>query len=146
MPALITDWGGDKEISARVRLVEPGGFPKISALGVEEQRVNVICDPTAPTDGLEDAYHVNVRVIVWQGADVLKVQASAIFRFQNDWAVFLVRNGKARRTIVQIGHRGSGDWQVTAGLKAGDRVILHPGADIDDGVRVKESRSRTPPQ
>lgn len=142
MPALITDWGGDMDIPARVRLVEPGGFTKVSALGVEEQRVNVICDPTGPTDGLEDAYHVNVRVIVWQGTDVLKVPASAIFRFQNDWAVFLVRNGRAHRTIVQIGHRGAADWQVTAGLKAGDRVIVHPGAEIDGGVRVKEYKSQ----
>ena len=141
MPALITDWGGGKDIPARVRLVEPGGFTKVSALGVEEQRVNVICDPAGPTDGLEDAYHVNVRVIVWQGTDVLKVPASAIFRFQNDWAVFLVKNGRARRTIVAIGHRGAADWQVTQGLKAGDRVILHPGADIDDGIRVKQTRS-----
>jgi HlyD family secretion protein len=140
MPALITDWGGGKDIPARVRLVEPGGFTKVSALGVEEQRVNVICDPTGPTDGLEDAYHVNVRVIVWQGNDVLKVPASAIFRFQNKWAVFLLKNGRAHRTIVQTGHRGSAYWQITAGLKAGDRVILHPGADIDDGVRVKTSK------
>ena len=102
----------------------------------------MICDPTGPTDGLEDAYHVNVRVIVWQGTDVLKVPASAIFRFQNDWAVFLVRNGRAHRTIVQIGHRGAADWQVTAGLKAGDRVIVHPGAEIDGGVRVKEYKSQ----
>lgn len=142
MPALITDWGGNKDIPARVRLVEPGGFTKVSALGVEEQRVNVICDPIAPTDGLEDAYHVNLRVIVWQGANVLKVPASAIFRFQNEWAVFLVKNGKAHRTIVQIGHRGSTDWQVTSGLKAGERVIAHPGAEIDDGLRVKESRTQ----
>lgn len=141
MPALITDWGGAKDIPARVRLVEPGGFTKVSALGVEEQRVNVICDPTEPTDGLEDAYHVNVRVIVWQGANVLKVPASSIFRLQNDWAVFLVKDGRAHRTIVQIGHRGSTDWQVTAGLKAGDRVIVHPGADVDDGVRIKESKN-----
>lgn len=139
MPALVTDWGGGKDIPARVRLVEPGAFTKISALGVEEQRVNVICDPTAPTDGLQDAYHVNVRVIVWQGTDVLRVPASAIFRYQNEWAVFLLRDGRARRTIVQIGHRGSTYWQVTAGLKANDRVVLHPGAEIDDGLRVKRS-------
>lgn len=139
MPALITDWGGAQDIPARVRLVEPGGFTKISALGVEEQRVNVICDPIGPTDGLEDAYHVNVRVIVWHGTHVLKVPASAIFRFQNDWAVFLIKNGRAHRTIVQIGHRGNIDWQVTAGLKPGDRLIVHPGAEIDDDVRVNDS-------
>ena len=140
MPALITDWGRDKEIPARVRLVEPGGFTKVSALGVEEQRVYVICDPTAPTDDLQDAYHVNVRIIVWQAASVLQVPASAIFRFQNQWAVFLVRNGRARRTIVEVGHRGTTDWQVTSGLNTGQRVIIHPGAEIEDGVRVNISR------
>ncbi|ACO32357.1 MULTISPECIES: efflux RND transporter periplasmic adaptor subunit [Acidobacterium] len=141
MHALITDWGGAEDIPARVRLVEPGGFTKVSALGVEEQRVNVVCDPIGPTHGLEDAYHVNVQVIVWQGSNVLKVPASAIFRFQKEWAVFLVKNGKAHRTIVQIGHRGSTFWEVTAGLRLGDRVVVHPGADIEDGVRVKESRA-----
>lgn len=142
MPALITDWGGGKDLHARVRLVEPGAFTKVSALGVEEQRVNVICDPTEPTDGLEDAYHVNVRVIVWQGDNVLRVPASAVFRYENEWAVFVVKNGRAERMTVRIGHRGSVYWEATAGLNAGERVIVHPGADIDDGVRVKETRSQ----
>lgn len=142
MPALITDWGGGKDIPARVRLVEPGGFTKISALGVEEQRVNVICDPTGPTDGLEDAYHVNVRVIVWQGSNVLRVPSSAVFRHKNEWAVFVMKKGRARRQTVQIGHRGTSDWEVTAGLKAGDRVIVHPGAEVDNGVQVKQSRKQ----
>lgn len=137
MPAIITDWGGNKDLQARVRLVEPGAFTKISALGVEEQRVNVICDPTGPTEGLQDAYHVNVRVIVWQGADVLRVPASALFRYHNEWAVFIVKSGRAQRKMVQIGHRGDTTWEVTAGLAAGDRVILHPGAEINEGTRVK---------
>ena len=142
MPAMITDWGGSKDIRAQVRLVEPGAFTKISALGVEEQRVDVICDPTEPTDGLADAFHTNVRVIVWQGANVLRVPSSAVFRYQNEWAVFIVTSDRARRKIVQIGHRGTSDWEVTAGLDAGDRVIVHPGADIDDGVRVKIALSQ----
>lgn len=140
MPALLTDWGGGKDLHAQVRLVEPGAFTKVSALGVEEQRVNVICDPTEPTDGLEDAYHVNVRVIVWQGADVLRVPASALFRYQNEWAVFVVSKGRAQRKIVQIGHRGSTSWEVTSGLNAGDSVIVHPGAEIENGARVHETR------
>ena len=141
MPALLTDWGGSKDLCARVRLVEPGAFTKISALGVEEQRVNVICDPAEATDGLEDAYHVNVRVIVWQGAEVLRVPASAMFRYQNEWAVFVVSNGRARRNVVKIGHRGSIYWEVTTGLNAGDHVVVHPGADIDNGARVNETRA-----
>ncbi len=141
MTALITDWGGANDIHARVRLVEPGAFTKISALGIEEQRVNVISDPIEPTDGLEDAYHVNVRVIVWRGTNVLRAPASAVFRYQNEWAVFAVKNGRAIRQIVRIGHRGNAYWQVTAGLNAGDRVIVHPGAEIDDGTKVNETRS-----
>lgn len=141
MSAMITDWGGDREIPARVRIVEPGGFTKISALGVEEQRVNVICDPIGPTDSLQDGYRANVRVIVWQGKDVLQVPSSAVFRSSGDWAVFVVRDGKARKAIVKIGHHGETNWGVLAGLRSGDRVIVHPSAEIDDGVRVKATAS-----
>ncbi len=138
MSALITDWGGSKDIRARVRLVEPGAFTKVSALGVEEQRVNVICDPTEPTVGLADAFHVNVRVVLWRGTGVLRVPVSAVFRHLGGWAVFVVDHGRARRRDLQIGHHGSAYWEVTSGLRAGERVILHPGADVEDGVRIKE--------
>lgn len=80
MAAIITDWGGDAPIKARVRLVEPGAFTKISALGVEEQRVNVVCDFTGDPHALEDAYRVEVQVITWEGTDVLLVPSSAVFR------------------------------------------------------------------
>lgn len=136
MPAEITDWGGNHVIPARVRVVEPGGFTKISALGVEEQRVNVICDPTGLTDGLQDGYRANVRVIVWEGKDVLQVPSSAVFRSAGEWAVFVVKGGRARKTVVNIGHRGETEWEVVSGLAAGDRVIVHPSAEVDDGVRV----------
>lgn len=137
MAAEITDWGGNHVIPARVRVVEPGGFTKISALGVEEQRVNVICDPTGPTDGLQDGYRANVRVIVWEGKDVLQVPSSAVFRSAGQWAVFVVKGGRARKAMVQIGHRGETEWEVVSGLAAGERVIVHPSAEVDDGVRVK---------
>ncbi|MDE3188914.1 MAG: efflux RND transporter periplasmic adaptor subunit [Acidobacteriota bacterium] len=142
MPVLITDWGGDTPIPARVRMIEPGGFTKISALGVEEQRVNVICDFTGDSHGMEDGYHVETRVIVWEGKDVLLVPSSAVFRSSGDWAVFVVRDGRAHKTIVQIGHRGEVNWEALAGLQPGDHVIAHPSADVDDGVRVQESPSR----
>ena len=137
MAAEITDWGGNHVIPARVRVVEPGGFTKISALGVEEQRVNVICDPAGPTDGLQDGYRANVRVIVWEGKDVLQVPSSAVFRSAGQWAVFVVKGGRARKTVVQIGHRGETEWEVVSGLAAGERVIVHPSAEVDEGVRVK---------
>ena len=139
MPARITDWGGDTPIPAQVRMIEPGGFTKISALGVEEQRVNVICDFTGDSHGMEDGYHVGTRVIVWAGKDVLLVPSSAVFRSSADWAVFTLKNGRARKTIVQIGHRGDVHWEAKSGLQLGDHVITHPSADVDDGARVQES-------
>ncbi len=142
MPVLITDWGGDALISARVRTVEPGAFTKISALGVEEQRVNVVCDFNGDTHGLGDGYHLEARVIVWQGENVLGVPSSAVFRSLGDWAVFVLRDGRARKAIVQIGHRGEVNWEVLSGLQPGDHVIAHPGLDVDDGVRVQEIKSR----
>lgn len=142
MPAEITDWGGDKMIPARVRIVEPGAYTKISALGVEEQRVNVICDFTGSSDGLEDSYHVEVRVIVWQSNDVLRVPSSAVFRASGEWAVFVVRDGRAQRATVQIGHRGEVDWEVLGGLLPGDHVIVHPSTGIENGVRVQKSQAR----
>jgi HlyD family secretion protein len=143
MPAMITDWGGDTPIAARVRMVEPGAFTKVSALGVEEQRVNVICDFAADSSGLEDAYHVEVRVITWENADVLLVPSSAVFRSGEDWAVFTVGNGRAHKTTVRLGHRGEIDWEVLEGLHPGDDVIVYPSADVKDGARVRMSGSRS---
>lgn len=137
MAAKIIDWGGDAPIPARVRMVEPGAFTKISALGVEEQRVNVICDFEGDPQSLQDAYHVEVQVILWDAADVLLVPSSAVFRSGNEWSVFTVRNGKAHSSPIQIGHRGESQWEVIEGLHAGDLVITHPSAAVRDGVRVR---------
>lgn len=140
MPVLITDWGGDQDIPARVRVVEPAGFTKISALGVEEQRVNVLCDPSGQTDGLADGYQVNVRVILWQNKDILQVPSSAVFRSAGEWAAFVLRAGRAHKAIVKIGHRGESSWEVKSGLTAGDLVVVHPSTEIDDGARVTAPR------
>jgi HlyD family secretion protein len=142
MLAMITDWGGDAALPARVRIVEPSGFTKVSALGVEEQRVNVLCDFTGDIDGLEDGYHVEVRVIAWRGDSVLRVPSSAAFRVAEEWAAFVVEGGRAIRKTVQIGHRGEVDWEVLKGLEAGDHVIVHPSAEVDDDVRVQETQIR----
>jgi HlyD family secretion protein len=136
MPAMFTDWGGDKPIPARVRMVEPGAFTKISALGVEEQRVNVLCDFAGSPETLKDAYHVEVQVIVWEAPDVLLVPSSAVFRLGNEWMVFTVRDGVAHSSPLQIGHRGENQWEVIKGLRVGDVVITHPGADVKDKARV----------
>ena len=137
MTALITDWGGESPLRARVRMVEPGGFTKVSALGIEEQRVNVICDFEGDTGDMEDGYHVEVQVITWEGADVLLVPSSAVFRSGSDWAAFRVRNGVAHKIGMSIGHRGDEAWEVLEGLGPADNVIVHPSTELKDGVRVR---------
>lgn len=136
MEAIIDNWGGDEPLRARVRIIEPGGFTKVSALGVEEQRANVVLDFLGRTDNLADGYRVDVHVITWQSKSTLKVPSSAIFRSGTAWALFTAQNGKAHRTIVQVGHRGAFDIEILQGLRAGEAVIVHPSADVADGVRV----------
>jgi HlyD family secretion protein len=136
---LIEGWGGEKTLRGRVRLIEPAGFTKISALGVEEQRVNVLIDFDR-TDGhlpkLGDGYRVEVRVIIWERDGVLKIPTSALFRVGNEWAVFAVRDGKAAQNMVQIGQRNALEAEVLSGLSEEDQVIVHPGDTIQDGVSV----------
>jgi HlyD family secretion protein len=136
MDAMIDDWGGDKPLPARVRVIEPGAFTKVSALGVEEQRVNVILDFTQDSANLADAYRVEVRVITWQGSNVLKVPSSAVFRSGEEWAVFAVSNGVAHHKIVKLGHRGYYEIEVIDGLNAGESVAVHPSPDLKEGARV----------
>ena len=136
-PVLLEGWGGGKPIRARVRLVEPSGFTKISALGIEEQRVNVVIDFADPPGPLGDGYRVEARIIVWQADDVLKLPASALFRHGNAWSVFTVENGRARLREVQIGHRNASEAEVLGGIDAGRPVILHPTNEIREGIRVQ---------
>ena len=138
--AIIEQWGGDKRLDAKVRRIEPAGFTKISALGVEEQRVNVILDfvdPAAAWAALGDAYRVEVRIVTWEGSDLLKVPTSALFRRGTEWAVYLVENGRARRTVVSLGHQTGQEAELTSGASEGARLILHPGT-LAEGARVKE--------
>lgn len=137
MPALIEEWGGSKPILARVRLVEPGAFTKISALGVEEQRVNVVLDFVSAPEQLGDAYRVEVRVITWQSPSVLKVPLSALFRRGDDWNVFIAETDRASRRNVKIGHRSDLEAEVLDGLREGERVIVHPGNELTDASRIR---------
>lgn len=136
--ALIGGWGGAAPLDGRVRLVEPAGFTKISVLGVEEQRVNVLIDFEGARGAykLGDGYRVEVSIIVWERAGVLKVPTSALFRTADTWSVFAVRDDTAVQTTVQIGRRNALEAEVLSGLAEGDRVIVHPGDTVDDGVRV----------
>jgi HlyD family secretion protein len=142
--AIVEQWGGDATLAARVRRVEPAGFTKISALGVEEQRVNVLLDfvdPAAAWGALGDAYRVEVRIVIWEASRVLKVPTSALFREGTRWAVYRVEDGRARRTLVELGHQTGSEAEVTQGLSEGDRVILHPADTLEDGRRVTDESS-----
>ncbi len=135
----IEGWGGGTPLPVRVRLVEPSGFTKVSALGVEEQRVNVILDFAGPADGqaaLGDGYRVDVRIVVWARPDVLQVPVAALFRDGDGWATFVVEDGRARRRAVQVGHRTERAAEVLSGLDEGETVILYPGDRVEEGGRV----------
>jgi HlyD family secretion protein len=139
--AIVEQWGGDKPLDARVRRIEPSGFTKISALGVEEQRVNVVLDfvdAAAASAALGDAYRVEVRVVTWESASVVKVPTGALFRESGKWAVYTVENGRARRVGVELGHQTGQEAEVTAGLAEGARVIVHPDDTLADNARVIE--------
>ncbi|MCE3004912.1 MAG: HlyD family efflux transporter periplasmic adaptor subunit, partial [Xanthomonadaceae bacterium] len=137
--ARILRWGGEGALDARVQRVEPGGFTKVSALGVEEQRVRVILDFDAPAErwaALGDGYRVEVEFIAWQGEDVLQVPAPALFRLDGRWHVYVDDDGRARARAVEIGERSAEAAQVLSGLAAGERVVVYPDERIADGVRV----------
>lgn len=133
----IEDWGGEGPLEARVRLVEPSGFTKLSALGVEEQRVNVIGDFVDGTIPVADGYRVEACIVVWEAEDVVKVPVSALFRRAGEWNVFVIDDRRAQHRVVQIGRRSATDAQVLSGLEEGTSVILHPSDQLDDGVRVE---------
>jgi HlyD family secretion protein len=137
---MLDRWGGEQTIEGTVRRVEPSGFTKISALGVEEQRVRVIVDFVSPREdwqSLGDGYRVEARFVLWEGDDILQVPTSALFRQGEGWAVFAVEGGRARVTPVETGQRAGLATQVLSGLAAGTRVVSHPDDKIGDGTRVK---------
>jgi HlyD family secretion protein len=138
---LVTRWGGgDTVLCGAVRRVEPSGFTKISALGVEEQRVNVIGDLDEPPQRLGDRFRVEVQVVLWQSANVLQVPASALFRRGEEWAVFVVSEGRARERAVRVGHASASAVEVLEGVEAGATVIRHPTDRVKDGVRVRSPK------
>ena len=137
--AWLEQWGGEQRLLGRVRLVEPSAFTKVSALGVEEQRVWVIIDldqgQKPPT--LADGFRVEARIVVWEQEDVFQVPTGALFRSGDDWAVFVAENGRAQLRVIKLGQRNSLQAQVLDGLSADTPVILHPSDKVRDGVRVR---------
>ncbi|MEW8319145.1 MAG: HlyD family efflux transporter periplasmic adaptor subunit [Candidatus Thiodiazotropha sp.] len=140
---IIENWGGDKPLEGAVRRVEPFGFTKISALGIEEQRVNVIIDFTSPKEAwsrIAHGYQVDVRIVLWQGSGVLKLPLTALFRDSDEWAVFLEVEGKASKRLVTLGRRTGLEAEILSGISAGERVVVHPGDKIAEGIDI-EARS-----
>lgn len=136
---IIEDWGGDNPVTGRVRRVEPYGFTKVSALGIEEQRVNVVVDINTPREqwrSLGHGFRVETRIVLWQSDDVLTVPLTALFRRGDEWAVFKVDNGIARTLIVDTGRRNGFNAQILDGLNEGDRIVLHPSGRVSDGTKV----------
>ena len=141
MRVLFLRWGKNQQpLEGRVRTIEPVGFTKVSALGVEEQRVLIIADITSPYEEwsrLGDGYRVEAQFILWEEENVLQIPASALFRIQDAWSVFVLENGRAYRRILRIGQRNGLVAQVLDGLKAEEKVIMYPDNTIKDGRRVK---------
>lgn len=153
-PVVIEHWGGDQNLVAHVRRVEPSAFTKISALGVDEQRVWVFADfavsaQQGSTDdstgsdqneipSLGDAYRIEARVVVWEKNEVIKVPAGALFREGDSWAVYIVESNLARLKTIEVGQNNGIEAEVLGGLSTGDRVVLHPGDRVDDNTVLKE--------
>jgi HlyD family secretion protein len=138
---IVEQWGGAEPLEARVRLVEPSAFTKISALGVEEQRVYVIADFVDPVEKrptLGDNYRIEARVVVWEGKNVLRVPAGALFQRGGLWQTFVVARGKTNLRTVKIGRSNGLETEILDGLKEGERVAVYPGDKVGDGTRVKE--------
>jgi HlyD family secretion protein len=139
-PVTVQGWGGDRPLAARVRRIEPSAFTKLSALGVEEQRVNVIAiftDPHKAWSALGDAFRIEARLVLWQGEGVTKIPQGAAFRHGDGWAAFRIDSGKSRLVPVRIGHRGESEVEVLEGLEPGTLVAVHPGDRVKDGARVE---------
>ena len=135
----IEQWGGETALQARVRRIEPAAFTKVSALGVEEQRVIVLCDLIAPPPAaktLGDRFRVEVRVAVWHSDEVLVVPAGAMFREGNLWKTYTLRDGVAKLTSLKVGNSDGRSTEVLSGLEAGDEVLMHPPDNVSDGSRV----------
>lgn len=136
MPVAIAAWGGAHELAGSVVRVEPSAFTRISALGVEEQRVNVIVAIASPPPSLGDGFRVEARVLISRG-DALKVPASAVFRDRGEWSVYAIEHGRARLRHVELGRRGRLELEIAKGLAPGTEVILHPSDRVADGARVE---------
>lgn len=137
---IIEGWGGNTPLEGRVRRVEPFAFTKVSALGIEEQRVNVIIDfagDSALWKRLGHGYKVDLRIVLWEGGNVIKLPLTAVFRDGDQWAVFVDADGAAELRHLEVGRRNGLEAEITGGLEVGERIVLYPGDKVADGVSVR---------
>jgi len=137
--ALVERWGGETVLEARLRRIDPAAFTRVSALGIEEQRVRLRLDlltPPAARPGLGDGFRVHVRLIIWDDAALIRVPQAALFRQGDGWAVFVAEAGKARLQPVTIGRQAAGQAEVLDGLAEGALVVLYPASALGHGARI----------
>jgi HlyD family secretion protein len=138
--AIVQGWGGDAPLRGRVRRLEPSAFTRPSALGVDEQRVNVIIalmEPAEMWSALGDGYRVEVRFVLWQSVRVLKAPQGAVFRYRDHWAVYRISDGVAHLNPVSVGHRGETEVEIISGLEPGTTIAVQPGDRVKEGARVE---------
>jgi HlyD family secretion protein len=138
--AVVERWGGEGTLEARLRRIEPAAFTRVSALGIEEQRVRLRLDLLTPPEGrpgLGEGFRVHVRLVVWEADALLQVPQAALFRQGEGWAVFVAQRGKATLRPVHIGRQAAGQAEVIDGLQEGDLVVLYPGSTIIEGATIK---------
>ncbi len=133
---VIEGWGGEEPLEGRVKYIEPSAFTKISALGIEEQRVFIIGEFLEYPKKLGDGYRIVASIITWEADDVLKVPASALFRDEEGWGVFVVDGGIVHKKSVKTGHRNSFEVEILEGLQAGEKVVIHPSNQVEDGIEA----------
>ncbi len=137
MQVIIDGWGGSQPLKAKVQRVEPYAYTKVSALGIEEKRTNVVADFVDAPQSLGDGYRVNAHIVVWAADQVTKVAASALFRCGEAWCAFVVENARAKKRVVKVGQRNAQETEVLEGLAPGETVIRHPPNQIEEGVKIK---------
>jgi HlyD family secretion protein len=141
LKVIIEGWGGGSKLLGTVRTVEPAARVKISSLGVEEKRVNVVASLETLDDRLGDAYKVDAKIVTWASSNVVRVPLSALFRIGEDWYVFVVRNDQAFKEKVEVGHLASLTAEIKKGLKEGDVVVIHPPEELKHEAYVEERAS-----
>ena len=138
-PVIIEEWGGEGELEGQVRRVEPFGFTKVSALGIEEQRVNVIIDFNSPAEQwsrLGHGYQVEVKIVIWEGKDVIKLPLTSLFRDNERWAVYREENGRAQLQYIELGRRTGLEAEIIEGISTGDRIVAYPSDRVTEAVRI----------